>query len=118
MPGLKGIDARILVGTGGANEIGGIEPEISGFRSVTGSVAVSDEGLLRISGLVRERDRADNVGTIQEVILLTGIGIGVNVDWLTALKRHDAIELPTFGNFFEQFVVGVRRERQLVNAAE
>ena len=98
----KGIGARILIGTGGANEIGGIKPKISSFRSVAGSVAVSDEGLLRISGLMRECDRTDNVGTIQVVILLARVGIGVKVDWLTGLKRYNSIELPTSGNFSEQ----------------
>src|SRR6202042_1158559 len=67
------IHARVLVGTGSANEVSGIEPEISGFRPVTGSVAVSLEILLRISGMMCEWDRTDDVGAIQEVILLTGI---------------------------------------------
>src|SRR5271155_1967536 len=114
----KGIGARIRVGTGAANEVGRIEPEISGFRARTSSIAVGAEGLLRISGLVSERDRTDDVGTIQIVVLLTGIGIGVKVDRLTALKRHDAIDLPSFGNLCEQAAVRMARERQLVNAAD
>src|SRR5277367_329383 len=117
--GAKAIGARIRVGTGGANEVGGIKPEISGCLSGAGSDAVAGVAVrTHVSGIVSERDRTLNVGTIQVVILLARVGISVKVDRLTCLKRHNSIELPTFGNFSEQGVVCVRRERQLIDAAE
>jgi len=116
---VSGIGARrIVIGAGVANQIGGIEPEIPGFRSGTGSVALASEGLIRISGLMRVRNGAHDVGTVQVVILLTGIRIRVNRKRLAHLECSNRVELPPFRDFTDQPVARMASERQLPNPAE
>ena len=116
---VSGIGARrIVIRAGVANQVGGIEPEIPGFRSGTGSVALAREGLIRISGLMRVRNWADDVGTVQVIILLTRVRVGVHREWLAHLECSNSVELPSFGDFADQPVARTASERQLPNPAE